>query len=85
MSSNKNKVNNSKKNRNKKAVSMEKPLSKNILWAISALVILIRILTTLLPSHKIDISVLKWEIGYLADNPLNVFDIYVHFVYGPVY
>lgn len=85
MSSSKNKFNNSKKNRNKKAVSMEKSLSKNILWAISALVILIRILTTLLPSHKIDISVLKWEIGYLADNPLNVFDIYVHFVYGPVY
>jgi hypothetical protein len=69
----------------KKAGLVKKPLPVNVLVIALVVVLLARIFVTYLPSHKIDIGVLKWEIGYLADNPLKNFDKDVHFVYGPVY
>jgi Gpi18-like mannosyltransferase len=69
----------------KKAGLVKSPLPVNVLIIALVVVFLARIFLTYLPSHKIDIGVLKWEIGYLADNPLKNFDKDVHFVYGPVY
>lgn len=75
-----------KKNKKVKNTDLVKsPLPVNVLIMAIVIVLFARVLLTFLPSHKIDIGVLKWEIGYLADNPLKNFDTDVHFVYGPVY
>lgn len=63
----------------------KKPVALNILFITLIGVIIVRALMCFLPSHKIDIGVLKWELSYLADNPLENFTTDVHFVYGPLY
>jgi Gpi18-like mannosyltransferase len=62
-----------------------KPIAINILFIALLGIIIVRGLMCFLPSHKIDIGVLKWELSYLANNPLENFTTDVHFVYGPLY
>lgn len=76
------------KSKNSKVINkglQEKPIAKNKIVILIIILFIARILLTLLPSHKIDIGFLKWEISYLANNPLKNFNTDVHFVYGPVY
>jgi len=69
----------------KKASIEEKPLEKNKIAMILIVLLIVRVLLTLLPSHKIDIGFLKWEISYLGNNSLKNFTTDIHFVYGPIY
>ncbi len=83
---NSSKGNNKSKNKNVQKVGLqEKPIARNKTILIVIALLIARVLLTLLPSHKIDIGFLKWEVSYLGNNPLKNFTTDIHFVYGPVY